>query len=225
MSNFMLSIVGSFTLLITACAVDAAGADRPPDGSAAAIEQATTVLDDCAVGHAANAFEDAALASPQSYTRKGDPMINFTCDCKAWQQDANANGTAQADLDHPLCRSNTFVNVQWENAVGAIPQYTVEVPSWSLTNGDIECKNSTLAVSLWKLDSTNTWVKQGPTVTKSPTVNSNGVCSSVQIQDVAGSTGELYRIHAIATRGHDDNNHGFETVKISANVGIQLPFP
>lgn len=220
MSKFMLSVVSPLTIFIASCAVDP---EPSSDGSTGSIAQATTIFDDCAVDHAANAFEDVALGSPQTYTRKGDPTINFTCDCKAWQQDANANGTAQADIDHPHCRSNTFVNVRWATALSPIPQYLVEVPSWSLTNGDTECSNSTLAVSLWKLDSTNTWVKQGPTQTVNPVPDSNGVCGPASIGGSAATTGELYRIHAIATRGLDDKNHGFETVKISANLAIQIP--
>lgn len=214
MSKFKLLIASPLTLLIASCALDP---EPSSDGRTGSIDQATTIFDDCAVGHAANAFEDVTLTSPQTYMRRGDPTINFTCDCKAWQQDANVNGAAQADLDHPDCRSNTFVNVRWASA-SAFAHYLVEVPSWSLTNGDTECNNSTLAVSLWKLDSTSTWVKQGPTQTVHPVPIGNGVCGSASLGGFGTATGDLYRIHALATRGLDDKNHGFETVRITTNL-------
>jgi hypothetical protein len=219
MSNFMLSVACPLALFIGGCALDP---DRSSDGSTGSVDQATTVLDDCAVDHAPNAREDVAFNSPQTYTRKGDPTINSTCDCKAWQKEANANGTDQADSLHPLCRSTTFVNVRWATEFADAP-FSVEVPSWSLTNGDTECRNSTLTVSVWKFDSTNTWVKQGPTQTVHPVPNGSGICGSASISGFGNATGELYRIHALATRGLDDNNHGFETVKISASLVPHVP--
>ena len=201
-------------LLVASCAIDPADVVED-DVTTGTVEAETTVLDNCAVGHDENAFI-GIFSAFESYTRKGDPKINYDCECKAWQKDANNLGEAQADLNHPQCRKETVVDIKW-NVWFPNLAYAVTVPSWSLTNGDIECENSTLAVSYWKKTGPNQYTFQHQGVWH-PQVMSDGTCSSLTYIGIGAADGSTYRIKALATRGLDDNNHGFETVKISGYV-------
>lgn len=64
----------------------------------------------------------------------------------------------------------------------------------------------------------NLWAQQGPEQTLHPVPNANGVCGSVTFAGGGAADGNLYRVHALATRGLAANNHGYETVKISASL-------
>jgi hypothetical protein len=202
MSNTIHFLCLPFTLAIASCAVE---------GEPTSSTELDVTLDTCATGHDPNASL-LFNGTQDTYTR-GETAINTTCHCAAWQKDANANGEAHANTAYPDCRPSTYVDVRWDLWL-PILAYEVEVPAWSLTNGDTECSNSTLAVKLFK-EVSGAWVQQGPEEDFHPTPLGNGVCAPLQITG-GGDTGANYRIHARATRGLDANNHGFETVKIYA---------
>lgn len=211
MPNSNLSLALPLTLLIASCAAAPLGAGDETTGSA---DQAdTTILDDCAVGHAANATA-VTSGSDVAYTRSAATINAAThCDCADWQQDENLNGEAQADADHPTCRPDTFLDILWEHST-VPPWWWVVVQSWNVANAT-ECNNSTLNVSLWEQTSPNVWTKQSEqTVNAVWDVNSN-VCSPTSISGNDVTYGVLYRIHARATRGLAKNNHGYETVTIA----------
>jgi hypothetical protein len=199
------------SLLLSACAVDSV--EDALDTSTVSDE--VTVLDNCATGTSANAkllYDD--YPTTDTYTRKGDPMINYTCGCRQWQRDANELGEEVADAQNPSCRATTFVNIQFDVSYPT-PRWKVEVPYWSLTNGKTECLNSKLEVSILRETSPNHW-ELVDKETRQPTWDaSSGTCNEVFISGV-GTTSYRTRIKARATRGLFENNHGFETVKISA---------
>ena len=206
-STCLLTIASA--ILVAGCATDGI------DDESRVEESITTKYDECAVNHAANAMEDVT-GSFETYTRKGDPTINYDCDCLDWQKDARDHGEAQANIDHPLCRPETIVNMKWEVWYPVLA-WEVRVPSWSLTNGEIECLNSKLVVSYWKETSPGTFTFQF-SQTKQPTMLADGTCSSISLGGSGTADGNRYRIKALATRGLDDKNHGFETVKVTGST-------
>ncbi|HUJ63648.1 MAG TPA: hypothetical protein VLX92_34350 [Kofleriaceae bacterium] len=220
-----LAVLGfSFSLALGGCGVDS------DDPSTASTDQAITNITDCATGAQENADGVLALGADGTYTRNAstiDPTGAHDCGCKAWQADDNANGEAQADHDFPSCRPGTIV--QYDNEATQQTGYLVNalVPSWTLTNGQTECENSTLDVRVDFWNGTkwqDVW----------PGVNGQGQDLAEQVHgkwqggtcQPAGLTSPqgvvlnrgTYRVHATATRGLAADNHGFETVQIWANV-------
>jgi hypothetical protein len=207
-ANFLLAF--PFTLTI-ACGV---GADDP---ATASTDQDVTVHDKCATGNQPNASL-VGDGPDDVYTRSAN-TTNVTCGCEAWQREVNLNNgdTTQANIDHPDCRPGTVVNIDWVGDAGLI-RYDVEVPSWSLTNGDEECSNSTLTIQLFKRES-GSWVEVPPERRIHPQPIGGGVCGPLNVSG-GGATDATYRIRAHATRGLFEHNHGYETVKIHAFGGF-----
>ena len=203
-----LAVPTTLVLALAACTVAPTDASDQPT---ATVEAAVT-LDKCATDHHANASL-LFNGTTDTYTRS-DATINTTCHCAAWQKDANQNGEAHADNAFPDCRPSTYVDIDWDVWLPVLA-YEVDVPSWSLTNGDTECSNSTLAIKLFKETSPGVWTQQGPQQNYHPHTLASGACSPLQVTG-GGDTSATYRIHARATRGLADKNHGYETVKIIA---------
>jgi hypothetical protein len=92
------------------------------------------------------------------------------------------------------------------------------VPSWTLSNGQTECENSTLLVKYYKETSPGVFTFQFQQ-SKQPTWTGSN-CTPIGITGGGTADGNRYRIKALATRGLGDLNHehGFETVKIYGYV-------
>jgi hypothetical protein len=200
--------------LIASCAVDPAGATDEPTSS---VDEEIT-LDKCATGHDANASL-LFNGTTDMYTRS-NATIDTICHCAAWQKDANQYDEDHANAAYPDCRPSTYVDIDWDVWLSALV-WEVEVPSWSLTNGDTECSNSTLAINVFDETSPGVWTQSGPQQNYHPHPLGNGVCSPLQITG-GGTTANRRRIHARATRGLAEYNHGYETVKVYA-YGYNVP--
>jgi len=174
---------------------------------------AVSVWDDCATGSSAS---NALVGEPPDAYLRSSSTINQTCGCKQWQIDKHAQGESFANTHDPDCRPTSIadfsLHVQQEGyRLGA------EVPTWNVA-GPLECENSTLNVKVQQWDGTqyNTLWASGD---RHP-VWSNGSCLSLQAFDNGPDfnvPGPL-RVRAVATRGLDTSNNGFEGVRLRAFV-------
>jgi hypothetical protein len=197
--------------LLSGCALDAGD-----DQELATTAQSSTVLDNCAVGTAANALGTVSAAG-DSYTRSDLTMdligIN-RCDCIDWQGVYDSLGQAAADAAYPKCRPDAIfqVTVTGSAHFEAFSEMTDKVHT------QIDCSHSNVHMELWKSIGRGVWQhlwSGTQTAHYDPPLVSGqtGRCyQSVGEASPSVSTG-LYRVKAVATPAGEQ---GYGTIQITA---------
>jgi len=188
LSIVLLSTLALSTSLL-GCVAPSGASDG--DGDVASTSEAMTDVTDCAEYGQENAYTTLSQSQTRdTYTRTGH-TINVTCG------------------EDP---ATSWTTVDFDVSYGGSAMFLAEVPSWTLTNGQTECENSTFDAMFFKLVGTQ-WQQMGGTEVH-PTW-SNGACSVVGYAAPPTLPGAAtYRMMARATRGLAEYNHGYETVEI-----------
>jgi len=198
--------------LMSGCALDTAGDDE----ELAATAQASTVLDNCAVGHAANALATVSVGIGDSYTRSSVTMDLSganRCDCINWQGVFDSLGQAAADAAYPTCRPDAIMQVTVSGPSGmfsahfeAFSELTEKVHT------QIDCSHSNVHMELWKNVGGDVWQHMW-----SGTQTAHwdaGRCYQTVGEASPSVPNGLYRVKAVATPAGEQ---GYETVTITGN--------
>ena len=198
------------SLLLASCALDEAE-------DLGATDQASTLLDVCAVGHAANATSSVTPASYDSFSRSSTTM-NLTgatrCDCLDWQDIADSQGDAAANLAYPKCRPDTLVDF---TVTGATATSQVHFQSFTELTEKVhtqtDCSHSNLHMELWKSVGRGVWQEMW---WGTQTAHWDaGRCYQTVGEASPTVPNGLYRVKAVAT---PTGEQGYETVKIYAGT-------
>jgi hypothetical protein len=204
--------------------------DQEPDTGTQ--DQAISNITNCATGALENADTALSYSGDGTYTRSASTInpdnLQSQCTCMDWQADANAFGTAQANLDFPRCRTTSILQIAagGQQQLGYIANALV--PQWDNVSNQTECENSTLEVHVDQWTGTQ-WLDiwpgtnaQGQKLARvvHPTWNASAQsCNPTGLSSPQGTVLQgTYRLHAKATRGLDANNHGFATVQLWGSV-------
>jgi hypothetical protein len=199
------------SLLLASCALDEAE-------DLGSTDQASTLLDVCAVGHAANATSSVTPASYDAFSRSSTTM-NLTganrCDCLDWQDIADSQGDDAANLAYPKCRPETFVDFTVTGATaGSQVQFGAFTELTEKVHTQVDCSRSTLEMQVWKSVGRGVWQ-----VVWSPRAIAAhwdaGRCYQTMGAGSPTVPNGLYRVKAVAT---PTGEQGYETVKIYAGT-------
>ena len=199
--------------LFGACALDSNDATDDVDNLAQA-DQASTVLDNCAVGHAANATSAVTPFTSDAYGRSSTTMnlIGPTrCDCLDWQGIFDSQGEAAANAQYPKCRPDTIVDFTVTNASFFGAHFQVNSEFTEKIHDAGRCAQSSLHMELWQSIGRGVWSRmwQG---TQIPFWNAGRCWQTVGESSPVVGNG-LYRVKAVA---NIPGEQGYEGVVIYA---------
>jgi hypothetical protein len=201
--------------LFSACALDSNDATDDVDNLSQA-EQAATVLDNCAVGHAANATSAVTPFTSDAYGRSSTTMnlIGPTrCDCLDWQAIMDSQGEDAANAQYPKCRPDTIVDFTVTNASLFAAHFQVNSEFTEKIHDAERCAQSRLHMELWKSIGRGVWSRmwQG---TQIPFWDAGRCWQTVGESSPAVHDG-IYRVKAVATI---PGEQGYEGVVIYAGT-------
>jgi hypothetical protein len=137
-------------ILLSGCAVD---------DELASTDQSSTIVDQCAVGHAINA-EEVLSAGSDSYARSATTM-DLTgpgrCDCINWQGVFDVSGEAAADAAYPTCRPEAIYSLRVKALATDLAHYTVFSEFTDKVHTQADCTLSKLHMELWRQTGPDTW--------------------------------------------------------------------
>ena len=196
-------------LLMTGCVT----ADGDATEDLAATAQDSTVLDNCAVGTAANALGTVAAAG-DSYTRS-DLVMDLAgtnrCDCIDWQGmydslGMDAAAAAAANAAYPKCRPEAIfqVSVTGSAHFEAFSEMTDHI------HDATDCSHSNIYMELWKSIGRGIWQHLW---SGTQTAHWDGYRCYQTVGEASPSvpTG-LYRVKGVATFA---NEQGYATIQIT----------
>lgn len=201
--------------LLGACALDST--DPLDDEDLATTAQDSTVLDNCAVGHAANATSSVTPFTYDAYSRSSTTMnlIGPTrCDCLDWQGLFDSAGEAAANAAYPKCRPDTIVDFTVTGASGIVgAHFQVDSEFTEKIHDAGRCAQSSLHMELWKSIGRGVWQRmwQG---TQVPFWNAGRCWQTVGEASPVVANG-LYRVKAVA---NIPGEQGYEGVLIYAGT-------
>ncbi|MEO8551690.1 MAG: hypothetical protein ABI678_17055 [Kofleriaceae bacterium] len=196
-----------------ACALDTNPADTDELAEAS---QASTVLDNCAVGHAANATSAVTPFAYDAYGRSSTTMnlIGPTrCDCLDWQGIFDSQGEAAANAQYPKCRPDTIVDFTVTSAGFFGAHFQVDSEFTEKIHDAGRCAQSSLHMELWQSVGRGLWQRlwQG---TQVPFWNAGRCWQTVGENSPAVGNG-LYRVKAVA---NIPGEQGYEGLVIYAGT-------
>jgi hypothetical protein len=194
------------------CALDAA--DDAEDLAATA--QASTVLDNCAVGTAANALGTVSGGVGDSYTRSDltmDLIGTNRCDCIDWQGLYDSAGEAAADAAYPKCRPDAIFQV----TVSGTAHFQAFSELTDKVHTQVDCSHSNVHMELWKSIGRGIWERMWSgtqTAHYDPPliVGQTGRCYQTVGEVSPSVTSGLYRVKAVATPAGEQ---GYGTIQIT----------
>ncbi|MEP6863906.1 MAG: hypothetical protein ABJE66_24980 [Deltaproteobacteria bacterium] len=200
--------------LSSGCVLDAAD-----DTELATTAQASTVLDNCAVGTAANALGTVSTAG-DSYTRSDlvmDLIGTQRCDCIEWQGmydslGMDAAAAAAANAAYPKCRPEAIFQV----TVTGSAHFEVFSEMTDKVHTQVDCDHSDLHMELWKSIGRGIWQRMWSgteTAHFDPPLNPAmiGRCPQTVGEASPSVPAGLYRVKAVATPAGEQ---GYGTIQI-----------
>jgi hypothetical protein len=204
-------------VVLTGCVIDAGDSDE-----LASTGQASTVLDNCAVGHAANALATVSVGGGDSYSRSSTTMdLSGTnrCDCINWQGVFDSHGgsnneaaaEAAAEAAYPKCRPDAIVQF---TVSGPPTMFSAHFEAFSeLTekvHTQVDCSHSNVHMELWRNIGGDVWQHMW-----SGTQTAHweaGRCYQTVGEASPSVPNGLYRVKAVATPAGEQ---GYETIEIT----------
>ncbi|MFT3692559.1 MAG: hypothetical protein QM831_05410 [Kofleriaceae bacterium] len=188
-------------IVVSALFVGCVDSGEPAD-DVAELDQASTVLNDCAVAKAANATGVVGpLAASDSYGRQPvksnrDPMVGG-CGCTDWQAIYDSQGQAAADAAVPKCRPYIIFQVQNTSTTQLVKFHVDSELTDLFLNDPVGCSQSSVHMEIWK-NTGGTQYQQVWENTLTPTY-SGGACAihNMGVYSPAEPAG-LYRVRAVA---------------------------
>jgi hypothetical protein len=212
-------------LLLSGCVMDAGDASDASDASDPSEELATTsqdstVLDNCAVGTAANATGTITLFSGDSYTR-GDLTMDLAgptrCDCIDWQGLYDVDGETVADAAYPKCRPDAIFQVTVSKPPGFTGHFQAFSELTDKVHDAVDCSHSSIHMELWQELGRGLWKRlwSGSQIAHyDPPLDPTKTGRCYQTIGEASPTvlNGVYRVKAVATPAGEQ---GYGTITIS----------
>ena len=189
------------------------------DEEVSSIDQSSTILDQCAVGHAANASEIlTTLTRSDSYGRSATTMDLFgsgRCDCINWQGVFDVEGEAAADAAYPTCRPEAIYDLRVKALSTDLAHYTVFSEFTDKVHTQANCALSKLHMEVWKRISTAPDVYQQIWGGTQIAHWDAGRCYQTVGEASPNLPNGFYRIHAVATPAGEQ---GYDTIVLSGSL-------
>lgn len=199
-------------LLLAGCALDGEGEET----ELATAAQASTVLDNCAVGTAANALGTVSGGGSDAYTRSDltmDLIGTNRCDCIDWQGVYDVEGEAVADAAYPKCRPDAIFQV----TVSGTAHFQAFSEMTDKVHTQVDCSHSNVHMELWKSIGRGIWQRMWSgtqTAHYDPPLNPGftGRCYQTLGEASPSVPTGLYRVKAVATPAGEQ---GYGTIQIT----------
>jgi hypothetical protein len=196
---------------LSGCAVD------EDEVEVATTDQASTILDQCAVGHNPNATETlTTTVRSDSYGRSATTMNLIgtgRCDCIDWQGVFDVEGEAAADAEYPKCRPEAIYQLTVSALSTDKAHYTVFSELTDKVHTQIDCSHSNVHMEVWQQTAPSTWLKTwgGTQIAHWDA----GRCYQTVGEASPNLPNGVYRIHAVATPAGEQ---GYDTIVLSGGL-------